>query len=637
MTIRLDRAIASADSWRLGPFDPASYSTTAWNFAVPDQTHPVGIDLGTTFSAVAYLDKDGRPQTVRNSDGDLTTPSVVLMEDGEAIVGKQALAEAALEPEAVARFVKREMGKDAFSRTIHGESYPPEVIQSWILKKLKSDAERVLSNIDDVVITVPAYFSEPQRHATVEAGKMAGFRDIQIINEPTAAAIAFGVQNKFLDQQGRWGQPECVLVYDLGGGTFDVTLIRIEGNNYQVLGVDGEFKLGGVDWDRKIADKIASEFEAVHGINPFNDPKGEHRLLCQAEEAKRSLSERESVRIVFDHQGQAVKLQLKREEFEQMTVGLLERTRGNVIDVLQVAKKKWKDLDRILLVGGSTRMPMVTQMLEKESGMAVDRSLSPDEAVAHGAAIFAGLRKLNQDGSSNHHSLNISDVNSHDLGVLARNSDTGRPERSILIPRNTPLPAARQQNFRLAKDGQRRVSATVIEGGDDSGNHSTRIGKCIVDSLPEGLPASTKVIVEFKYQADGQLQVTTSLPDLNLHSEVEITRGTPSKASNAKQTPAKHVPETIDEAKAYPVLADAFKAFESSDLEVAIESATNIAGDETTDHRTKVRAFQLLGDVYLAGEAFEQAMGVFQVALELEPSHEPSKIGFAKAERLLRN
>jgi len=599
---------------------------------VPKQNHPVGIDLGTTFSAVAYLDNDGRPQTIRNSDGDLTTPSAVLMEGGEPIVGKQALAEAAIEPEAVARFAKREMGQDAFSRTINGESYSPELIQSWILKKLKTDAERVLGKIDDVVITVPAYFQEPKRHATVQAGKMAGFQNIQIINEPTAAAIAFGVQNKFLDRQGRSGQPECVLVYDLGGGTFDVTLMRIEGDDYKVLATDGEVTLGGVDWDRKIADKIAKEFEAAYGVNPFDDPKGEHRLLYQAEEAKRSLSERESVRVVFDHQGHAIKIQLKRDEFEQMTSGLLERTRGNVIDVLCEASLNWKDLNRIILVGGSTRMPMVIQMLERESGMTVDRSLSPDEAVAHGAAIFAG-----QNASGNRHPLKISDVNSHDLGVLAKNADTGRRERSILIARNTPLPATRQKQFRLAKDGQRRVSASVIEGGDDSGNHATHIGKCIVDSLPKGLPANTKVIVEFQYQADGQLQVTTSLPDLNLHSAVEISRGRSTKSTNVRQNSSVQPTSDRDEVKVFPILADAMKAFEANNLETAIEAATTVAGDETIDHQTRVRSFQLLGDCYLAGGDYEQAMGVFQAALELEAGHEASKSGLAEARRRLKN
>lgn len=602
---------------------------------MPNQKQPVGIDLGTTFSAVAYLDNDGRPQTIRNSDGDLTTPSVVLLENGEPIVGKQALAEAAWEPQSVARLVKREMGQDVFSRTINGKSYPPEVIQSWILKKLKSDAERVLGRIDDVVITVPAYFQEPKRHATVQAGVMAGFRDIQIINEPTAAAIAFGVQNKFLDQQGRWGQRECVLVYDLGGGTFDVTLMNIEGDNYKVLATDGEVTLGGVDWDRKIADRIAEEFEAAHGINPGDDPGGEHRLYDKAEEAKRSLSERENVRIVFEHCGKSIRFQFTRSDFELMTSGLLERTRGNVFDVLREASLKWSDLNRILLVGGSTRMPMVAKMLERESGMTVDRSLSPDEAVAHGAAVFAGLIMSRQNAFGTQSPLRISDVNSHDLGVLAKNAVTGRLERAILIPRNTPLPAARQETFRLLRDGQRRVSATVVEGGDDSGNFATHIGKCNVDGLPDGLPASTKVIVEFQYQADGRLQVTTSLPDLNIHSEVEISRGGLSKSTNVNQEPPAQATGPGDETKTFPILADALKAFEANDLEAAIDLATQVVGDEAIDHKTRVRTFQLLGDSYLAGGDYEQAIGVFQIALELDDTHGASKSGLAEAERRL--
>jgi molecular chaperone DnaK len=601
------------------------------------QSHPVGIDLGTTYCAVAYLDGDGRPQTIPNADGQLTTPSVVFWDNGHPIVGQQALDEAALEPNSIARFVKREMGQAAFSKTINGRIFAPEQIQAWILGKLKQDAEMKIGPIEDVVITVPAYFQEPKRHATVEAAKLAGFREIQIINEPTAAAIAFGVQQKLLNQRGVIRPKECVLVYDLGGGTFDVTVMIIDGENYNVLATDGEVLLGGVDWDRKIADMLANEFLATHGVDLRNDPAGEQRLLKAAESAKKSLSERENVKVILEHQSQSIRTLISRTDFESMSEGLLERTRGNVIDVLHQASLQWGDISRILLVGGSTRMPMVGRMLEAESGKKVDRSLSPDEAVAHGAAIYAGILAAQRNQTTGPHALTIADVNSHDLGVLARNRETGRLERKILIPRNTKLPTAARSLFRLAENGQRRVSARVIEGGDDSGNNATHIGACEVNDLPKGLPASTKVIVEFAYESDGRLKVSTSLPEHEIHATVEINRGlnaNPSCSGVTEPTPA---PTKNEAGPCDLIFAEATRAFDRQDYESAIQTAGEIFSHESATQQQRLQCLKLMGDAYLAADHLENAIGAYQEALKIDSNHGNILSSLAKAHFLNGN
>ena len=289
---------------------------------MPASSIPVGIDLGTTFSVVAYLDSTGRPCTIANSEGDPITPSVVLFEGQAAVVGKEAVKAAALEPDRIADFAKRDMGNTAYSRKINGESLPPEVIQSLILEKLKRDAEMKLGPVGEAVVTVPAFFNEPRRKATQDAAQLAGLKILDIINEPTAAAIAFGYQLGFLNAAGAAPQKETVLVYDLGGGTFDVTLMEIDGTDFTAIATDGDVFLGGIDWDRRIADHVAERFREKHrGIDPRQDPAGLHRLLREAEDAKRALSAREQITISFEHVGEGLRVPLTRATFEELKIG----------------------------------------------------------------------------------------------------------------------------------------------------------------------------------------------------------------------------------------------------------------------------------------------------------------------------
>jgi molecular chaperone DnaK len=482
----------------------------------------VGIDLGTTYSVVAHLDGAGRPWTIPNAEGDAITPSVVLFEGASIVVGKEALKAAPLEPDRVARFAKRDMGSPVYSRAVGGQHLPPEVIQSLVLEKLRRDAEARIGPVRAVVITVPAYFNEPRRKATQDAGRLANLEVLDIINEPTAAAIAYGVQFGFLSPKGESAATETVLVFDLGGGTFDVTLMRIDGRSYRTLGTAGDVQLGGIDWDDRLADHVATAFrDRHHGIDPRTNPAGVERLSREVEEAKRALSARDAVTITFEHAGQAVRVSVTRDQFEAMTADLLDRTRFTTRRLLSDAGVEPGALTRILLVGGSTRMPMVSRMLREELGREPDRSLSADEAVAHGAAIYAGLIT---DSAASLGGVSVRNVNAHSLGVLAIEHATGRDRNRVLIPRNSPIPIERRGRFQTRRDNQSSVEVRVIEGGDASGAGATALGTFLVRDLPPGLPAGTPIEVAFRYMANGRLEVEARLPTVGARAEERFDR-----------------------------------------------------------------------------------------------------------------
>ena len=413
--------------------------------------HPaVGIDLGTTFSAVAYIDANGRPETIRSAEGDLTTPSAVFFDRKSPIIGIEAVEAGLLEPERLALYAKRDVGEAQYEKAIRGETLPAEVIQALVLRKLKSDAALKLGEITKAVITVPAFFNEPCRKATQDAGRLAGLEVLDIINEPTAAAITYGVEQGFLNAEGKSEKLERVLVYDLGGGTFDVTVMEISDGNYNTIATAGDVYLGGIDWDRRIVDFIAEKFEAEHGIDPRDDPRGEQELVRKANQTKHALTQRESVSIAFGFDGNRLRTELSQEDFAKLTEDLVERTFMTVQLVLDDSAITWTDLTRLILVGGSTRMPMIRDELTKRSGFELDRSLSPDEAVSHGAAIYASMLLGNTGDAIA--KVSVTNVNSHDLGILAIDPKTGAPRRQVMIPRNSSLPAQKQMRFRTHTD-----------------------------------------------------------------------------------------------------------------------------------------------------------------------------------------
>jgi len=459
---------------------------------------------------------------VQNLEGDATTPSVVFFDRKSIVVGKEALKAAEFEPDHVVQFAKRDLGKEAFRIPVAGMQLPPEVIQALILRKLKNDAIHRLGPIDQCVVTVPAYFNEPRRKATQDAGRIAGLNIVDIINEPTAAALAYGVQRGFVSTEGRTESLETVLVYDLGGGTFDVTLMEIVGNDYSAIATAGDVYLGGIDWDHRIADFVAEQFLIQYGTDPRKDPSQRQRLLTEAEDAKRSLSQRDEVVIRFSMDGNRIQVPVDRTQFESLSGDLIDRTLMTTRKALKEANRTWKDVSRLLLVGGSSRMPMVQDMLESESNLKVDRSLSADESVAHGAAIYAGILLSSDQRLSS--KISVHNVNSHDLGLLGLDKDTGGQRRSMMIPRNSRLPVKKGKRFATSRPNQTSVSVKVVEGGDDAGRHSTLIGNCVVRDLPPNLPAATAVDVFFNYGDDGRLHVTATVPSIGTKTEMIIER-----------------------------------------------------------------------------------------------------------------
>ncbi len=482
----------------------------------------VGIDLGTTYSVIARLDERGQPVTLVNAEGDRLTPSVVLLEGNDVVVGKEAMKAMASEADHVAECAKRDMGHRAYHRAIDGKQYPPEVIQAWILNKLRSDAMQQIGPFDKAVITVPAYFDEVRRKATQDAGYMAGCEVLDIINEPTAAAVAFGFQQGFLNASGSTDRPRRVLVYDLGGGTFDVTVMEIRGSEFLALATDGDVALGGYDWDQRLLNLAADAFQREHGLDLRASPTAAGKLWRECEDAKRTLSTRPKAPVVAEYQGKIQRVEISRQQFEEATQDLLDRTRFTCVQALRAAALEWSDLDRVLLVGGSSRMPMVRTMLQEISGKVPDASVAADEAVAHGAALHAGLILAKRDGRAANFS--IRNVNSHSLGVVGVDPQTRRHRNGIVIPRNTPLPVSAKRQFKTATVGQRSILVKIVEGESPSADDCTPVGRCSVADLPPGLPAKSPVDVIFKYQSDGRLKVRVQVPQTDRQLETEIVR-----------------------------------------------------------------------------------------------------------------
>ncbi len=482
----------------------------------------IGIDLGTTFSVIAKLDDLGRPVTIPNSEGDNITPSVIFLEEGNPVVGKEAVKALATDADQVAMCAKRDLGSRFFHQELGGRQYPPEALQAWVLNKLRLDAEKQVGRCEKVVITVPAYFDEVRRKATQDAGYIAGLDVLDIINEPTAAAVAFGFQQGFMKADGSATEKKKILVYDLGGGTFDVTVMEIGGREFNALATDGDVQLGGRDWDQRLVDLVAQEFIAKFGMDPREDPNTAGRLWRDCEDAKRTLSARMKVSIACDYKGQAVRVEVTRPKFEELTRDLLDRTAFTTRQTLQAAGLTWTDLDRVLLVGGSSRMASVIELLTNLAGRPPDCSVSPDEAIAHGAALHAGLILSKHRGEAP--SFKIKNVNSHSLGVVATDVKTKRDRNAVIIPRNTPLPATAKRVFKTNKEGQKSILVRIVEGESTSPDDCSQIGKCTVPKLPPNLPAQTPIEVKFKYEENGRLRVSVHVEGTDASLSHEIMR-----------------------------------------------------------------------------------------------------------------
>lgn len=486
----------------------------------------VGIDLGTTYSVLACLDASGRPKSIPNAFGELLTPSAILVNDDEIIVGKEAVKSAPFAPQNYADCFKRDMGRPEYRRTVRNLKVPPEVLSALVLARLKQDAEQKLGPLRRAVITVPAYFDEPRRKATQDAGRLAGWDVLDIVNEPTAAALAYGYDHGHFGLSASTANVplERVLVYDLGGGTFDVTLLEIDGSTFRTLATDGDLQLGGKDFDARLVDHVSDKFQEMHNLDPRCDPADAAQLWIDAQDARHALTDQQKTTLFAVHAGLRLRLEVSRAEFFDLTQDLLERTRDTASLVLKQAGLKWNQIGRVLAVGGASRMPMVGAMLRDLTGKEPDRSLSPDESVAHGAALYAGML-LGQTGAGKR-TCELINVNSHSLGVVGIHEKSGQRVNAVLIPRNTPIPTEAVRTCKTADAGQRSVAVHVVEGESEQPEYCVPLGKCVVRDLPVDLPKGTLVEVKYRYASSGRVSVTARIRTTGQSAEVEIERAT---------------------------------------------------------------------------------------------------------------
>jgi molecular chaperone DnaK len=461
----------------------------------------IGIDLGTTFSAVSVVDETGRPVVLKNSSGENLTPSVICFESASSYcVGAEAKDKQAFGDDNVASFFKRSMGDANFSLNFFGKTYSAENLSALLLKKLKEDAELELNQkISKAVITVPAYFDDLQKKATIRAAEQAGLAVLRIINEPTAAAIAFGAAH---------GKDQTLLVYDLGGGTFDVTVLKIEKGDISVIATGGEHELGGKDWDDYLIRYAAGKFQEEFGADPLEDIVSFSDLMVRAEQVKRQLSTMKNAKFTIVHSSNKGNYEISREKFEELTQDLLERTKLKAEEVLKEADIEWTKLDGVLLVGGSTKMPMVTTWVEQMSGKPPVKGINVDEAVCLGAAIQANMKTdmkiAGKIGS-------IKDVMSHSLGMIAENQDRSRYKNSIIIPKNKRIPAEEIRPYQI-RTGQKdnELELYLVQGETENLKECRVIGKYVFSGIEHVSQKIAVIDVKYIYDENGTVQTSAT-------------------------------------------------------------------------------------------------------------------------------
>lgn len=496
--------------------------------------HTVGIDLGTTFSTLAQLDAEGNPIPIANDEDEVETPSLILLaESGHVLVGPSRMRAAMEDPDHVVDRVKRHMGNLDFKRTFDGREITPEFLSALILKKLRKDAEKRIGKIGNAVITVPYYFNDARRKSTEDAGRIAGLNVIDIINEPTAATLTYAWKRGELGTGAGGDRSHLALVYDLGGGTFDVTVVRYTPNHFTVLATDGDVHLGGIDWNDRIVDYVAKEFKGKHGKDPRESPATLQMLRHDADQLKIALSEGTVGTISCRHEGKTMSVQVTRELFEELTADLLQRTADTAQLVIEQAGVTAEQLDALVLVGGSTLMPKVPAMLKELTGKDVFQGLSPHTAVAQGAAIHAAILEARFRGDSSEQSERIrkllrnvkqEDVNSHGLGIAARHPKTGKTVNHVMIPRNSKLPTEISRTFATSEPNQTRVNIKVIEGDAPDPAACSLLGNCKITGLPKNLPKGSPIEVIYSFDASGRVHVRAIDKTGGKAAEIDIER-----------------------------------------------------------------------------------------------------------------
>lgn len=516
-----------------------------------------GIDLGTTYSALAALNEIGKPEIVPDFNGNRITPSVVAFEgDSSVIVGVDAKNKLSSDPTNVVQFVKRKMGDPSYCYKVDGNEFSPVEISALILKKLKEECVQH-GEVNDVVITVPAHFNEVERKSTMDAGKLAGLNVLGVINEPTAAAVYYATENTL---NGR------VVVYDLGGGTFDVTVLEMNGDKIKILASKGDGHLGGVDFDNELTRHLVTKARNDLGKELFPDSFFDHtpsesndaskiyfRIMEGAEKAKKQLSARDQARSnMSTHLGDNLRLSVTRDEFEEMISSHLVTTEMLIENALEDAGLSASDIDKVILVGGSTRIPKVSNLLEGIFGFAPEKSVNPDEAVALGAAIMAGKKKMKQGGLGMSASMraevsktSVLECANKYFGTFSIGHNSARGEHmlqnSIIIKRGTKLPCRETSTFATVFDSQKEVNVKVTESEEATTDKEAVVvlGSYLLQ-LPPNCPANSPISITYGYDENQRLEVVVELPDgSTFEGDLHYDDAGNLKQSDMKQATAK--------------------------------------------------------------------------------------------------
>ena len=471
----------------------------------------VGIDLGTTNSVVAVLE-GGEPSVIANAEGNRTTPSIVAFKSEEVLVGELAKRQAITNPDNTVRSIKRHIGTN-WKEKFEDKEYTPQEISARILQKLKRDAEAYLGDdVTEAVITVPAYFNDAERQATKEAGQIAGLNVLRIINEPTAASLAYGLENN---------EDQKILVFDLGGGTFDVSILEISEGVFEVKSTSGDSKLGGDDWDQRVMDWLIDKFKSSTGIDLSKDKMAVQRIQEGAEKAKIELSSTSETEINLpfitanDAGPQHLLEKLSRSEFEKITADLVERTKAPVENALSDAGMQYSDIDHIILVGGSTRMPSVQQLVKSLTGKDPHKGVNPDEVVASGAAIQAGVLKGD-----------VKDVLLLDVTPLTLGVETKGGIMTKMIERNTTIPTKRSEVFSTAENNQTQVEIHILQGEREMAAGNKSLGRFTLTDIPAAMAGTPQIEVTFDIDANGIVNVNAKDLGTGKEQAITITGGT---------------------------------------------------------------------------------------------------------------